>query len=201
MPKLKRGWSDKGKDRSLQDIGGAISFNIWQISGQGVLDLENAGFQTDTHSQRLDVIAEFTAYLLQLADRMVFDIFDQQQRHDLISATGLHLAWVMQDNRQEADGKGEYTKDFLQLLNSRIGEYSGCQLDLDDGPSFTFLRLLGDRVTASMGERDAKWITGYIIDSFGKQMFKSLQRILPGLIDPAQKGSDTINLDRAKNYD
>ncbi len=201
MPKLKRGWSDKGKDRSLQDIGGAISFNIWQISGQGVLDLENTGFQTDTHSQRLDVIAEFTAYLLQLADRMVFDIFDQQQRHDLISAAGLHLARIMQDNRQETNGEGEYTKDFLLLLNSRIGEYSGCQFDLDDGPSFTFLRLLGDRVTASMGERDAKWITGYIIDSFGKQMFKSLQRILPGLLNPAQQESDIINLDRAKNYE
>ncbi|MCP4491376.1 MAG: hypothetical protein GY820_29285 [Gammaproteobacteria bacterium] len=201
MAKLKRGWSDKGKDRSLQDIGGAISFNIWQISGQGVLDLENEGFQTDTHSQRLDVIAEFTAYLLQLADRMVFDLFDRQQRHDLISATGLHLTGIMQDNRQEADGQGEYTKDFLQLLNSRISEYSGCQFDTDDGPSFTFLRLLGDRVTASMGERDAKWITGYVIDSFGKQMFKSLQRLLPGLIDPAQKERAGIDSDRAKNYD
>ncbi|MCP4236836.1 MAG: hypothetical protein GY770_25205, partial [Aestuariibacter sp.] len=199
--KLKRGWSDKGKHRSLQDIGGAISFNIWQISGQGVLDLENAGFQTDTHAQRLDVIAEFNAYLLQLADRMVFDIFDQQQRHDLISATGLHLAGVMQDNRQQANGEGDYKKDFLQLLNSRIAEYSACQFDLDEGPGFTWLRLLGDRVTAGMGERDAKWITGYMIDSFGKQMFKSLQRVLPGLIDPAQKQSDTINLDRTKNYD
>ena len=57
MARLKRGWSDKGRDRSLADIGGAISFNIWQISGQGVMDLENEGFETSTHSQRLDVIA------------------------------------------------------------------------------------------------------------------------------------------------
>ena len=64
MARLKRGWSDKGKGRSLEDIGGAISFNIWQIGGQGVLDLENEGFQTDTHSQRMDVIIEFAAYLL-----------------------------------------------------------------------------------------------------------------------------------------
>lgn len=200
MARLKRGWSDKGKDRSLEDIGGAISFNIWQISGQGVLDLENEGFQTDTHAQRMDVISEFSAYLLQLTDRMVYDSFDHSSRVDLINAIGLHLARVVQDNRQEANGIGDYTDNFLKLLNLRIGEYSKCRFDLDEGPSFVFLRLLGDHVTESMGERDAKWITGYIIDIVGLQMFKHLNRLLPGLLDPAQKVAG-IDPDRGKNYD
>jgi len=202
MPKLKKGWSDKGKNRSLEDIGGAISFNIWQISGQGVLDLENEGFQTETHSQRLDVISEFAAYLIQIVDRMLFEDFELKDRNDLITATGLHLARVMQDNRIEANGEGDYTRAFLQLLNQRIGEYSACQFDLDDGASFVFLRILGDHVTEVMGERDAKWITGYIIDIVGPQMFKSIMRLLPGLLDPAQKiAANREGPDRAKNYD
>ena len=200
MARLKKGWSDKGKDRSLEDIGGAISFNIWQISGQGVLDLENEGFQTDTHSQRMDVISEFSAYLLQLTDRMVYDSFDQSSRVDLINAVGLHLARVVQDNRQEANGIGDYTDGFLKLLNQRITEYSTCRFDLDEGPSFVFLRLLGDHVTACMGARDAKWITGYIIDIMGNQMFSELKRILPGLLDPAKKAV-AIDSMRARNYD
>ena len=200
MARLKKGWSDKGKDRSLEDIGGAISFNIWQISGQGVLDLENEGFQTDTHSQRMDVISEFSAYLLQLTDRMVYDSFDQSSRVDLINAVGLHLARVVQDNRQEANGIGDYTDGFLKLLNQRITEYSTCRFGLDEGPSFVFLRLLGDHVTASMGARDAKWITGYIIDIMGNQMFSELKRILPGLLDPAKKAV-AIDSMRARNYD
>lgn len=200
MARLKRGWSDKGKDRSLEDIGGAISFNIWQISGQGVLDLENEGFQTDTHSQRMDVISEFAAYLLQAVDRMLYDNFDLEERIALINATGLHLARITDDNRQEANGAGNYVDGFLQLLNQRIGEYSTCQFDVDEGPSFVFLRLLGDHVTESMGERDSKWITGYIIDIVGKQMFNHLKRILPGLLDPAKKAS-TVDPMRSKNYD
>lgn len=200
MARLKRGWSDKGKGRSLEDIGGAISFNIWQIGGQGVLDLENEGFQTDTHSQRMDVIIEFAAYLLQAADRMVYESFDQKSRIDVINAIGLHLARVVQDNRQETDGVGDYTGDFLKLLNQRIGEYSRCQFDPEEGPSFVFLRLVGDHVTASMGERDAKWITGYIIDVVGNQMFNNLKRILPGLLDPAQNAR-SIDPMRAQNYD
>jgi len=201
MARLKRGWSDKGKDRSLEDIGGAISFNIWQISGQGVLDLENEGFQTDTHSQRLDVISEFLAYLIQAVDRLIYQSFNQNDRNELITATGLHMARIMQENREEANGPGDYRSQFLQLLNQRIGEYSTCQFDIDEGPSFVFLRMLGDHVTSSMGERDAKWITGYIIDVAGLQMFKNLSRILPGLIDPAQKEATDNNAERAKNYD
>jgi hypothetical protein len=201
MAKLKRGWSDKGKNRSLEDIGGAISFNIWQISGQGVLDLENEGFQTDTHSQRLDVISEFAAYLIQVVDRILYDSFELKDRNDLITATGLHLARVMQDNRIEANGEGDYTNAFLQLLNQRIGEYSSCQFDLDEGASFVFLRMLGDHVTTVMGEQDAKWITGYIIDIVGVQMFENIARLLPGLLDPAQKRVKGAEPDRAKNYD
>lgn len=201
MARLKKGWSDKGKDRSIEDIGGAISFNIWQVSGQAVLDLENEGFQTDTHSQRLDVMSEFTAYLIQVVDRLVYDSFDQNDRNELVTAVGLHLARIMQDNRIDANGPGQYTTEYLQLLNQRIGEYSSCQFDEADGPSFVFLRLLGDHVTSSMGERDAKWITGYIIDIMGKQMFKSLARLLPGLLDPAQKEPSEENLMRRQNLD
>ncbi len=201
MARLKRGWSDKGKDRSLHDIGGAICSNIWQISGQGVLDLENEGFQTDTHSQRLDVISEFLAYLIQATDRLIFRNFDQNDRNELITAAGLHMARIMQENRQEANGLGDYRSQFLQLLNHRIGGYSTCQFDIDEGPGFVFLRMLGDHVTASMGERDAKWITAYIIDVVGPQMFKNLSRVLPGIIDPAQKEVIDINAERAKNYD
>ena len=146
------------------------------------------------------MIAEFAAYLLQAVDRMTFDMFDSEERVELITATGLHLARIMQDNRQDADGEGDHTAAFLKLLNSRIAEYSNCKFDLKEGPSFVFLRILGDHITHTMGERDSKWITGYIIDVVGGQMYSSLKRILPGVLDPARKET-TIDPMRAKNYD
>lgn len=201
MARIKKGWSQKDKARSLEDIGSAISFNIWQISGQGVLDLENEGFQTDTASQRLDVITEYVAYLVQIVDRCLFEGFDLDHRKGLITATGLHLASIMQDNRQDTDGTGDYTTDFLKVLNSRIGEYSNCQLDEKEGPSFVFLRLLGDHVTAQMGEKDAKWITSYVIDIVGKKMYDDITRVLPGLLDPAKREIPAIDRLRGKNLD
>lgn len=201
MARIKKGWSQKDKARSLEDIGSAISFNIWQISGQGVLDLENEGFQTDTASQRLDVITEYVAYLVQIVDRSLFEGFDLDHRKGLITATGLHLASIMQDNRQDTDGTGDYTTDFLKVMNSRIGEYSNCQLDEKEGPSFVFLRLLGDHVTAQMGEKDAKWITSYVIDIVGKKMYDDITRVLPGLLDPAKREIPAIDRLRGKNLD
>ena len=187
MARLKGGWNQRGRARSLEEIGSAISFNIWQIAGQGVLDLENEGFQTDTQSQRLDVLSEYAAFLLQLVDRMVYQQFDQGQRNTLISSAGLHMAGILQDNRQEANGEGDYRKQFLTTLNDRIQDYSQCQFSRGDGPSFVFLRLLGDHVSKQMGEKDNKWITGYVIDIAGDKLFKSLRRVLPGLIDPAKR--------------
>lgn len=185
MARLKGGWNQRGRERSLEDIGSAISFNIWQMAGQGVLDLENEGFQTDTQSQRLDVLTEYAAFLLQLVDRMVFDQFALEQRNKLISSAGLHMAGIVQDNRLETDGDGDHRCAFLTILNERITDYSSCQFSRIDGPSFVFLRQLGDHVSLQMGEKDNKWITGYVIDIAGEKLYKSLRRVLPGLIDPA----------------
>lgn len=202
MARLKSGWNQRGRERTLEDIGGAISFNLWQIAGQGVLDLENEGFQTDTQSQRLDVLSEYAAFLLQIVDRLVFEQFDLEQRGRLISAAGLHMAEIFQDNRQESNGPGDHYKPFLQMLNARMQEYSQCQFERKEGPSFVYLRLVGDHVSEVMGEKDNKWITSYVIDIAGFKLYKSLRRVLPGLIDPAKKGRDEeTNEMLGKNYE
>ena len=201
VARLKKGWSAKSRQRSAEDIGGAISFNIWQSSGQSVLDLENQGFQIETYSQRLDVLAEFSAYLLQIADRMLYQQFEHEQRESLVTAAGLHLASIMQDNRLETDGSGEYVNSYLKLLNQRISIYGACHFDLSEGPSFIFLRQLGDFVTEQVGHKDSQWITAYVIDHMGPSLFKQLYRVLPGLIDPALRQNENEDLMKQCNYD
>ena len=202
MARLKSGWNQRGRDRSPAEIGSAISFNIWQLAGQGVLDLENEGFQTDTQSQRLDVLTEYAAFLLQLVDRILFDQFDVEERNQLISAAGLHMADILQDNRLETDGPGDHKSVFLKTLNHRIGEYSSCQFNRTDGPSFVFYRVLGDNVSNYMGEKDNKWITSYVIDIAGEKLYKSLKRVLPGLINPAKRAAqERADLPQGNNYE
>ena len=58
-------WNKKDKVRTVEETAGALGVTGWRIAAQGVLGLENEGFQTDTQSQRLDVITEFAAFLVE----------------------------------------------------------------------------------------------------------------------------------------
>ncbi len=98
------------------------------------------------------------------------------------------MADIVQDNRQDTDGEGSYRDAFLDTINQRIGEYSSCTFNRKDGPGFVFLRMLGDHVSMQMGAKDNKWITGYVVDIAGAQLYKNLRRVLPGLLDPAIRG-------------
>ena len=46
--RVKTRWNNKSKPHSIQDIASAMGFNTWRIACNGVLNLENEGFQTDT---------------------------------------------------------------------------------------------------------------------------------------------------------
>ena len=69
--RVKSKWNKKDKVRSPEEIGSALAFNLWRIAGANVLHIENEGFQTDTHHQRLDVIGELLAFFVHVVDRMV----------------------------------------------------------------------------------------------------------------------------------
>ena len=60
--RINKNWWGK-KQRSTSDISSAIAFIAWRASQEALLSLENAHFQTDTLSQRMDVIKEFLAFL------------------------------------------------------------------------------------------------------------------------------------------
>ena len=108
LVRVKSKWSNKGRERTLDEVGSAVAFILWRISQQGLLNLENEGFQTDTRSQRMDVIAEFLAFLLHLTDRKKAEALDANERQEFITSLAQHLANTMQENRADAEGKGDY---------------------------------------------------------------------------------------------
>ena len=90
--RVKSKWSNKGRERTLDEVGGAAAFILWRIAQQGLLNLENEGFQTETRSQRMDIIAEFLAFLVHLADRNKAEALDAQERQMFITSLAVHLA-------------------------------------------------------------------------------------------------------------
>ena len=163
LVRVKSKWSNKGRERSIFEVGGAAAFILWRIAQQGLLNLENEGFQTDTRSQRMDVISEFLAFLLHLADRNKSESLDANERQEFIASLAKHLANTMQENRADVEGQGDYRGPLIELINERGANYAECPMP-DEEPGYAMKRYFGECVTAVMGEKDNKWITDQVMD-------------------------------------
>jgi len=178
--RVKSKWSNKGRERSLFEIGGALAFIVWRIAQQGVLNLENEGFQTDTNAQRLDIMTEFIAYLVHLADRMTAEQLDADERQEFITSLARHLADTLQENRTDAQGKGEYRQPFIELINQRAADYAGFSVT-DGEPGFAFRRYVGENVRGVIGEKDNKWVTDQVMDIEVPETLAPLKKALRDL--------------------
>jgi hypothetical protein len=156
--RVKSKWSNKGRERTLDEIGSAAAFILWRIAQQGLLNLENEGFQTDTRSQRMDVIAEYLAL-----DRKKSEALDAGERQEFITSLAKHLANTMQENRADAEGSGDYRRPLIDLINERGASYAECPMP-DGEPGYAMKRYFGECLTAVMGEKDNKWITDQVMD-------------------------------------
>ena len=183
--RVKSKWNLRDRERSLSETGGALAFILWRIAQQGTLNLENEGFQTDTNAQRLDIITEFLAFLVHLVDRMTADRFTMEQRQEFIGSLARHLADTMQENRTDAQGKGEYRQPLIDRLNERAVDYAEFTFS-DNEPGFAFRRYFGENVRMVMGERDNKWITDQVMDIEVPEAMNPLRKALRDLLPPGE---------------
>lgn len=174
-------WNVKDKTHTVEEVGGALAFIAWRIAQNGVLNLENNDFQTDTQQQRMAIMAEFLCFTIHLIDRMTIDRFDAEERVRFITELAGKSAKNMYDNKVELLGPGEYRQEFIDLLNSRMAEYAEFQYDDKDGPSFPMRRYFGNFVTAQMGEKNQRWVGDQIIDIEAPEIVSTLKRSVPNL--------------------
>ncbi|MDH5711044.1 MAG: hypothetical protein OEZ15_05210 [Gammaproteobacteria bacterium] len=182
--RVKSKWNDKSRERSAEEVGSALGFNLWRIAGANVLHLENEGFQTDTYNQRLDVIAELLGFFVHVVDRMISEKeYTEDARRDLITALALNLAKTMHDNRMDVneDKSVDYKGQFIQVLNERMAEYAGFAYDGNE-PGFQMKRRCGEHVTEVIGEKDKKWVTEQIMSIEIPDALKTFKRVARDLI-------------------
>ena len=187
MARLKSTWNQKSRERTPEQIASAVSSNTWLLAADACLNLENEGFETNTQSQRLDVISEFLAFSLHLVDRMTYGELEEEERVRFINALGLCLANLLHTNRLDANGPGDHRSTFIQLLNKRIDEYSECEYEKGVGPGFSLKRIFGNHVMNVMGEKDKKWIPDYVMDAETPKVVAGLKRVINGMGDSIEE--------------
>lgn len=191
MVRIRSRWKDKGKARSLEENAGALAFIEWRIAGATLLNLENEGFETDTYSQRLDVLEELCAFLIHVTDRLVHGQISDEERQRFIVTLALKTADTYHDNRVDAEGRGkDFRQPFIDKLNQRMAEYAEFRFE-DAEPGYAFKRYLGECVTNTMGPKDRKWISDQVMEIEIPEMLKTLKKGLKELFETGASGGSS----------
>ncbi|WP_295441324.1 hypothetical protein [uncultured Thiodictyon sp.] len=165
--RIKSHWSNAQSPRTAPEIAGALAFIAWRIAVDKAINLHCERFLYRDDAQRLAVIAEYLAFLVQIADRLAHARWPDDgegQRHTLITALARKLAEHLQDNSQDLLGPGDYANAFIDLLNRRSADYADYPLE-PAGPSYAFLRQLGYEVQCLMGAgQDNRWVIDQVMD-------------------------------------
>ncbi len=179
--RIKSQWHAEDADRSAEEIGGAIAFIAWRIALDKAITLHGKQFVYRDDKQRLAVIAEYLAYAVQIADRLIHDMTENEIRVKIITALALKLADHYQDNAQDMIGPSRHADGFIALFNERSGEYAEFSFN-EEGPSYPFLRHLGHEIQQVMGqEHENRWVIDQVMDVDGPEIYKQLARAIRNL--------------------
>lgn len=180
--RMKTRWY-KERERPLDELASALAFIIWKIGATSLLELENEGFMTYSNKDRLLVMAEFLAFLLQCSDRLAYENkMEDADRDAFISALGKHLLRAYTDNQRELYGPADYDTPFLNFINRRIEDYS--ELNFSDGePRVDFLRYFGEQVEAVLGGPQKHWVSQHIMELEAPNAVKQLKKAMRDLFE------------------
>ena len=178
--RVKSRWHKKKGTHSVEEIAGALAFILMKTAMNGALNMEKADFQTETQQDRLNIITEFLAFAIHIADRMTIEKFDENERVRFMTELAMKCAKHLEDNMRDIAGPGDYQQDFINLLNQRMDDYAEFDYS-SDGPSFSMKRYFGEKVKAVMHEVDKKWVGQQIIDIEVPEMMSHLKRATPNL--------------------
>ena len=190
---VKTRWRRKGA-RTLAERAGVIGANLWRISLEIFKHMEREGFRFGSDRMATGVIAEFIAFVVQLADRTVYGRLSEVDRATLIGEVAVHLAATMENNQRDLFGAGDYRKPFIDLLNARFEEYAAFEY-AGAAPGYACLRLFAGKVSDAMASGDNKWVVEQMIDVEAPEMVRFVGKLIEQTVEqgtpappPVRKG-------------
>ena len=181
IQRIHSGWNQKGKKRQISQVASALAVSIWKISKKTLLNLENEGFDTDTWTDRLEIIREISCFQVYVTMNEITG-FNDDKKIDFITDIAKKLNETININQVDLKiPEGNIKKKFINLLNERLEDYSA--LEYTDEPSYKASIMLGNHLMQHMGELDNNWIRMYVIDQEVPKILLSLRRPIKSLVN------------------
>ena len=175
------------REKTMDELAGVVAFNIWKIAQNVFSHMEKEGFRFANDKQAIGVIIETVAFLTQVADRMVYEYFDTDERREFVTSAAKHLGQTLQTNQMDLQGPDDYLNPFIDTLNTRFAEYAECSFDRAEGPGYAFKRVLGDKIAQVMAESDAKWVVEHVMEIEVPEAVKTTMRLVTDVMGLRQR--------------
>src|SRR5512135_3229246 len=99
--RVKSNWFRSGREKTPKEIAGAVAFIVWRIAENALKNTRKADFEIAIGPQYFAFLAEFLIFLVQLADRIAFRHFGEDERiaftTELANRVGENLAENQRD--------------------------------------------------------------------------------------------------------
>lgn len=186
--RVKTVWFKKEGERPAEEVATVLASTIWRLADKSIDNLSKANFDIITPERGFKIIGELTCFLAHYVDRLAFERMDDAKRQDLVSAVGVRLAEIMEQNILDftggkTDPDYDYQDGYIDLLNRRMGDYSEFEFP-EDKASFQALRFLSLMIREGMEKSDQTWIQDQLMDIEVPEMMGMVKKNMDGFYPP-----------------
>ena len=190
--RVKSRWFRGERQKTPQEIAGALAFIIWRISENALRNVRKADFDIAIGNQYFAFLAEFLIFLVQVADRIVYPQLDAETRLAFTTALATRVAGIQAENQGECLGTpvSEYKRVFIDRFNQRAGEYAEFEYKGVDA-SFSFIRYLAACMLDVVDEKDKSWVIDQIMAIEVPEAVETLEKAMLNLFESDKEPSRT----------
>ena len=177
-------WFKKEGERPSHEVATVLASTIWRLTDKAVDNLSKADYDIVTPQRGFRIIAELASFLVHYVDRLVYGRVDEGHRAEIVADTGIRVAEIMEDNILELndglkDPEYDYKQGFIDLLNTRMVDYSEFEFPTDKA-SFQALRFLSLQIRDAMEDSDKSWIQDQLMDIEVPEMMGTMKKSMDG---------------------
>ncbi|MDD5058129.1 MAG: hypothetical protein PHQ60_09665 [Sideroxydans sp.] len=186
--RIKSHWFKEGRERTPQEISDALSFVVSRIADNALKNTRKLKFEIEVGQQYLDFLAEFSLFLILVADRIAYRKLSAEDRLTFTGNLANRVGETYAENRSRLLGEDmkECKQRFIDLLNHRAGEYADFAYE-ENGPDYGFYRYLAYCIGQIMNEADSGWIIDQMISNEAPEAVKMVEKTLRGLYETEPK--------------
>lgn len=187
--RIKTTWFRKEAGRAEDETASVLALNFWKQANKAVDDISKADFDIVHPGRGFGIMAEMCAFMLHIADRMLYDRVDDDRRTPLIEAAGVRMAEIMEENIRDLvnddDDKRDYQQEFLDFLNRRTEDYVTFEFPPEE-PNYAIKRYLANVMRERMEGQDQTWILDQVIEFQAPEAIETVHKLMNGFFPKAE---------------